>query len=267
MDFGYRLLAPDEPGAVSEERRHGRSRFVILVDHASNRIPRRLGNLGLPAQELERHIAWDIGALAVARHVAAALDAPLIAQSYSRLVIDCNREPSRAASIPTVSELTQIEGNRNLSDEERRARRTEIFEPYHAHIAALLTERAAANVATILIAQHTMTDVFKGVRRSMHAAVLYNRDGRFAHLVLEGLRRETGLIIAENEPYALTDETDYSIPHHAEQHGWPYAEIELRQDLVRGPAEQAKWGQRLAHVLREAERAALLAGLFAPLAS
>jgi len=125
--------------------------------------------------------------------MAEALHAALIAQNYSRLVIDCNRDPAVATSIPTIGEHIEIPGNIGLTAEGVAARRAEIFEPYHRQVRALLDERAAAGRPTILVAQHSMTNVFKGVRREMHAAVLYNRDRRFAGLVLEGLRSEAGL--------------------------------------------------------------------------
>jgi len=250
---GYRLLAPDEPPAFVEIGRERRSNFVIVVDHASRRIPRRLGDLGLPAAELQRHIAWDIGALDVARLVAAELDATLVAQNYSRLVIDCNRDPKVPTSIPTLSESTPIPGNMNLSDEQRAARRREIFDPYHDHVRALLDERQAAGRPTILVSQHSMTDIFKGVRREMHAAVLYNRDRRFPGLVLDILRREPPLQIAENEPYFVSDETDYTIPRHGEERGLPHVEIEIRQDLLLDDAGQREWATRIGNTLRAAE--------------
>jgi predicted N-formylglutamate amidohydrolase len=249
------LIAPDEPAPVYAERRHGRSSFVILVDHASARIPRRLGDLGVPPQELRRHIAWDIGALAVARLAAETLDAALIAQNYSRLVIDCNRDPTVPTSIPTVSELTEIAGNRNLTDAQKLARRRAIFDPYHDHISALLAERIAAGRRTIVVAQHSMTDVFKGIRREMHAAVLYNRDARFAHLVLGRLRGEPGLIVGDNQPYFVSDETDYTIPRHGERTGLPHVEIEIRQDLLADEPGQREWAARIASVLQDAELA------------
>jgi predicted N-formylglutamate amidohydrolase len=250
----YRLLAPDEPPPYIEERLQGISDFVIVVDHASRRIPRRLGDLGLPASELVRHIAWDLGALGVARHLSAALDAPLVASNYSRLVIDCNRDPGVATSIPAVGEHIEIPGNRNLSAEEVAARRIEIFEPYHARIRALLDARAAAGRPTILIAQHSMTDVFKGSRRHMHAAVLYNRDRRFAGAVLDALRAESGLIVGDNEPYFVSDDTDYSVPRHGEARGLLHVEIEIRQDLIVEDRGQEDWAQRLRRVLEAAER-------------
>ncbi len=250
----YGLLSAEEPSPVIEAGLQGRSPFVILVDHASARIPRRLGDLGLPPGELQRHIAWDIGALAVARHVAAALDAPLVAQNYSRLVIDCNRDPAVATSIPTVGESIEIPGNKGLSEEEIAARRREIFEPYHARVRALLDARLAAGRPTILVAQHSMTHSFKGVRRAMHAAVLYNRDRRFAALVLAALRREADLIVGDNEPYFVSDETDYSVPRHGEARGLPHVEIEIRQDLIGDAAGQDEWARRITRVLLEAER-------------
>jgi predicted N-formylglutamate amidohydrolase len=249
---GYRLLAPDEPPPFLELARHGRSDFVIVVDHASRRIPRALGDLGLPPEQLARHIAWDIGALGMARRMSAALDAPLIAQNYSRLVIDCNRDPAVATSIPIIGEHIEIPGNIGLGADQIAARRAEIFEPYHQRVRTLLDERAAAGRPTILVAQHSMTNVFKGVRREMHAAVLYNRDRRFAALVLEALRGESGLVIGDNEPYFVSDETDYTIPRHGEARGLPHVEIEIRQDLISDEAGQDEWARRLCRVLQSA---------------
>lgn len=249
------LLAPDEPPPFAEVRPHGTSNIVIVVDHASARIPRRLKDLGVPPAELQRHIAWDIGALAVALQVSEALDAPLIAQSYSRLVIDCNRDPNSATSIPTISEHTEIPGNFGLTTAQKAARRAEIFDPYHDRIRVLLDARAAAGRPTILVAQHSMTHLFKGSRREMHAAVLYNRDRRFAGRVLDGLSREAGLVVAENQPYFLSDATDYSIPEHGEKRGLPHVEIEIRQDLLLREQGQQEWGERLTRILRDAGRA------------
>lgn len=255
----YKVLEDDEPAACVVSGRRGHSNFVIVVDHASPRIPRRLGDLGLPAAQLQRHIAWDIGALEVARRMAVALDAPLVAQNYSRLVIDCNRDPGVPSSIPLVGERLEIPGNLDLAPAARAARRAEIFEPYHDAIRGLLEERRAAGRTTFLVAQHSMTPVFLGERREMHAAVLYNRDRRFAGLLLDGLRREAGLHVADNEPYFVSDETDYTIPRHGEARGLPHVEIEIRQDLVGDAAGQAEWAERLGRGLRAAERAFLAA--------
>lgn len=253
MSIETALLAADEPAAVTKCLLEGPSNFVIVVDHASARIPRALKSLGVSEAELARHIAWDIGALAVARRVSTALGAPLIAQNYSRLVIDCNRDPQVFSSIPVVSETTDIPGNLRLSDAERAARRSEIFEPYHGCITALLDARAQSGRRTILVAQHSMTNLYKGTLREMHAAILYNRDRRFAGLMLQVLRRDTALHIADNEPYFVSDETDYTIPKHGEARGLPHVEIELRQDLVADEAGQIEWASRLTFALQSAE--------------
>jgi predicted N-formylglutamate amidohydrolase len=247
------LLQPDEPSPVVMFNQGGRSAFVIVVDHAGREIPQCLNGLGVAPDELRRHIAWDIGALAVARHMSAILDAPLIAQHYSRLVIDCNRDPAVASSIPALSEYTVIPGNVRLTQPDAQRRCREIFEPYHQRIRELLDQRHRAGQPTMLVAQHSMTDCYKGERRPMHAAVLYNRDRRLAEGLLAALRRDASLQIAENEPYNLSDETDYTVPHHGEKRGLPHVEIEIRQDLVTDDAGQAKWGERLARALQAAQ--------------
>jgi predicted N-formylglutamate amidohydrolase len=247
------LLEPGDPSPILEFPGEPSSPFLIVVDHASSRIPKRLGSLGLPTSELERHIACDIGALAVARMTAEELGATLIAQCYSRLVIDCNRDPNHAASIPTVSEATPIPGNVHISTAEIDARRTEIFEPYQNRIGAILQARRTRGRRTILVTQHSMTPVYLGSRRSMHAAVLYIRDRSFAGLVLAGLREDPDLLVAENQPYAGSDEIDYTIPRHAESRGLPYVELEIRQDLVAEEIGQRAWSRRVCAALRYAE--------------
>jgi predicted N-formylglutamate amidohydrolase len=251
----YQLLGADEPPAFIELNRHGRSKFVIAVDHASRRIPRRLQNLGLAASDLERHIAWDIGAFAVAQRVSAILDAPLVAQNYSRLVIDCNRDPRTPTSIPSVGEHTPIPGNASLTAEELAARRREVFEPYHDRLRALLDDRQTRDLPTILVAQHSMTNIFEGAARDMHVAILYNRDRRFAQRMLEVLRREPELHVADNQPYFVSDETDYTIPRHGEARGLLHVEIEIRQDLISTETGQEEWAGRIARALRDAESA------------
>jgi predicted N-formylglutamate amidohydrolase len=250
----YRLLSDAEPPPVLEEGSQRRSEFLFTVDHAGARIPERLKSLGLRASELQRHIAWDIGALGVAREAAAALDAPLIAQNYSRLVIDCNRDPAVPSSIPTISETVPIPGNTDLTNGQVEVRRREIFWPYHERIKAVLDARLAAGQRTILVAQHSMTDIFKGVVRPMHAAILYNRDRRFAGLTLDALRREAGLMVADNEPYFVSDATDYTIPVHGEARSLPHVEIEIRQDLLTTPAGQGEWAARIVAALLTAQQ-------------
>ncbi len=248
----FKLLDDDEPGPVTVEREAGASPFVIAVDHASNRIPRRLGDLGLPPEERQRHIAWDIGAAAVARGLSEVLDAACVLQNYSRLVVDCNRSPNVTASVPVVSENTPIPGNRELSAAERLARIREVLDPYQDRIADLLDARDAAKRPSVLVAMHSFTPSFLGEARPWHVGLLYNRDARLAHALMALLAERHDLVVGDNEPYAISDETDYTIPVHGEQRGLIHVEIEIRQDLVADPEGQAAWIERLADLLPRA---------------
>jgi predicted N-formylglutamate amidohydrolase len=247
------LLDADEPRPVIVENETGASPFVITCDHAGNRLPRRLGTLGLGAAELERHIAWDIGAAGVASRLAARIDAILIGQTYSRLVIDCNRAPYASSSIVALSEATPIPGNAGLSAAERDRRRRTVFDPYHARIAAVLDERRRTGQPTVLLALHSFTPVFLGASRPWQCGILYNRDPRFAHIVGK-LLRARGLVVGDNEPYAVSDATDYTIPVHGERRGLPHLELEIRQDLIAAADVQQAWAELLAVLLPEAWR-------------
>jgi predicted N-formylglutamate amidohydrolase len=256
MNIETPLLDRDEPAPVAAEREGGTSPFVIVCDHAGHRIPRVLGSLGLPESELRRHIAWDIGAGAVATRLGALLDAPVVLQRYSRLVIDCNRAPGHETSIAPRSEATEIPGNLDLSDAQKEQRLKTIFAPYHDAIEALLDDRKRRGQETIVIAQHSFTPVFHGVARAWQAGMLYNNDPRLGH-ALGGLLRDEGFVVGDNEPYVLTSTSDYSIPFHAERRGLPYLEIELRQDLIAEAPGQTEWAERLARLLPIAAKAAL----------
>jgi predicted N-formylglutamate amidohydrolase len=251
------LLEPDEPDPVSLENEWGDSVFFLTCEHAGRAFPRRLGRLGLPEAETFRHIAWDIGIGAVGRELSRLLDAAVILQTYSRLVIDCNRDPNVPSSIPEISESTEIPGNHGLDEAARAARVDAIFRPYHNAIAAALDRRAAADRASALVALHSFTPVFKGVPRPWHVAVLFNRDPRLAHALAELLRAEGDLMVGENEPYRVTDLTDYTVPVHGERRGLPHVEIEIRQDLITDPAGQRDWAERLARLLPAAYAAFL----------
>jgi predicted N-formylglutamate amidohydrolase len=246
------LLAEDEPGPFEVVEAGATSAYVITCDHASRRIPRALGSLGLPDAELERHIAWDIGAAALSRKLARALDGWLILQNYSRLVIDCNRALDRPDSIAKSSENTGIPGNRQVSPEDARRRATEIFEPYHACIRGELDRRAALGCSSTLLFVHSFTPRFRDVSRPWHAGVLHLSDARLAAPVLRALRAEPGLTVGENEPYAASELTDYGLVEHAEKRGLPYVELEVRQDLIADERGVDEWAERLERVLRSA---------------
>lgn len=246
------LLAPDEPSAVLVENEHGRSPFVIVCDHASRRLPRSLGHLGLSEEELSTHIAWDIGAAQVARLIAKELDAVLFLQQYSRLVIDCNRPLGAPDSIPELTGGVVVPGNQTLGIEAVQNRVQSIFKPYHDCIAAHLKHRRPTR-PHILLSMHSFTPELYGVRRPFHAGVLYNVDRRFALPVLDMLRADATLVVGENEPYAADEKTDYSIIAHAEKNGHPYVEMEVRQDLITDRAGQQAWAERLVPIMRAAQ--------------
>lgn len=248
----FRLLAADEAPAATVHNEGGQSPFLIVADHAGNLIPPSLDRLGLSKHECARHIAWDIGVASVSRYLADALDATLVQQNYSRLVIDCNRPLGSETSIPEISERTPIPGNVALSADRRALRAREIFKPYHDRIEAELTRRQQAGKEPALIAMHSFTPVFMGNARPWHAGVLYNRDRRLAGILLELMKGEDGLCVGDNEPYSVSDLTDYTIPVHGEGRGLLHVEVEIRQDLIGDASGQRAWAARFAAWLPKA---------------
>ncbi|WP_022972029.1 N-formylglutamate amidohydrolase [Xanthomonas maliensis] len=243
------LLGPDDPAPFEVIGAQARSPWLLIADHAGQRVPMQLAQLGLPQQELDRHIGWDIGIAGVTRHLARLLDAWAITQTYSRLVIDCNRPQDAASRIPEVSDGTLIPGNRGLSEDARQQRVQAIFAPYHARIANELDARQQRGHPTLLVSMHSFTPVMAGSARPWHAGVLYHRDTRLAHRLLHSLRAEPDLVVGDNQPYAVSDATDYAIPVHGERRGLPHVELEIRQDLIADAAGQLAWAQRLARLL------------------
>ena len=241
------LLAPGEPATVVVTNPASDSPVFLVCDHAGRRVPDRLGDLGLPAEEFDRHIAWDIGIAAVSRRIAAALGATLVEQVYSRLVIDCNRPPRVPNSIPETSEATPIPGNRDLSQAERDARRLAIFAPYHDAIDAALAARAGR--PTVLVAMHSFTPVYLGEVRPWQIGTLYGRDDRLARILGRRLEAEGRFVVGDNKPYDVTDETDHTIPVHGERRGLPHVGIEIRQDQIADAAGQAEWADLLIRLL------------------
>ena len=251
LGAGGRLLGPDEPPAFEVLNPEGTARFAILCDHASNRVPRALDNLGLPPAELERHIAWDIGAAAITRRLAAHFDAPAVLAGYSRLVIDCNRRLEDAQSILARSDGTAIPGNRNLTGEDAAARVEGCFEPYHRACTAVLDGMEARGGAVPpVVMMHSFTPVMNGALRPWHAGVLWDGDdGRMALPLLHALRARDGLRVGDNKPYTGTSPHGYTMPTHAARHGRANVQIEVRQDLVADEAGIEHWSGILIKVL------------------
>mgnify|MGYP000859485843 FL=1 len=241
------LLGPSDPPPFRVHRPHGTSRFVLVGDHAGQAVPSALSSLGLPQSELDRHIGWDIGVAGLAEALATRLDAIAIAQTYSRLVIDCNRPLAAPDAIPSESDGTPIPGNQGISEDDRRARVDAIFAPYHQRIAQELDRRDHAD--PILISLHSFTPVFQEHVRPWHVGVLYQRDARLAHALRDALSGEHGLVVGDNEPYSVSDATDYAIPVYGERRGLLHVELEVRQDLVQHGEGQHVWAERLARLL------------------
>lgn len=244
-----------EPEAVTVVNEGGGSPVVLVCEHASNHVPARYAALGLAPEDLRRHIAWDIGAAALARRLSELLDAPLFLSGYSRLLIDCNRPPGSPTSIPPRSEGTLIPGNQTLAADEIARREAAYFAPFQDRIATFLDRRVAAGTPTIVLGVHSFTPVFLGERRVWHAGVLYRDARRLGALLLAGLRADPALAVGDNEPYRIELEEDYTVPVHGDARGLPAALIEVRQDLLGTPQDIEDWARRIAPVLQGAASA------------
>ncbi len=243
------LTASDVPVWLVE-RAGGSSPYVLACDHAGRVIPQKLAGLQLGEHALSTHVAWDLGVAALGRRLSARLDACVVLNNYSRLVIDANRPPGAADSIPTLSERTRIAANDALSAGAVRARVEEVFRPYHQRIDDALEARRDRPSA--LVALHSFTPVYLDEPRPWHVGVLYGRDPRLGRLVLEALRRDPALVVGDNQPYAVSDATDYTIVAHGEQRRIPHVELEVRQDLLATDTGVAAWADRLGCVLEDA---------------
>lgn len=248
------LLQPDEPPAVEVVNPDGKSAAFLLCDHASNRIPRRLGTLGLSEAERADHIAWDPGAANMARRLSALLDAPLVLSGYSRLVIDCNRPLDSTQLTAPVSGGVIVPGNACVTDADRAARLSELHQPYHDTIADMLDARNRR--PTLLLSIHSFTPELDDGPRPWPLSIAYGEDDRLARLLIPALRQD-GTVVGDNQPYAVSAWSDYSIPVHGERRGIPHVLVETRQDGIRTPEAASAWAGRLADAYRRIESQAL----------
>jgi predicted N-formylglutamate amidohydrolase len=243
------LLLPDEDSPLIVVNEQGRSPFVLICEHASRLLPKRLGTLGLPAADLSRHIAWDIGAGSVARVLSRLIDAPLLMQRYSRLVYDCNRPPEAPDAIPEISETIAIPGNANLTADEKLARVRCIYRPFHDGVSALLDSRAAHNLKPLIISIHSFTPVFKGKARAVELGILHDRDARLSSKLIKGFPNVDARL---NEPYGPWDGVLHSLNMHGFARGLQHAMLEIRNDLIDTERGQDEWAQRLSVPLIQA---------------
>lgn len=259
---GGGLLAPDDPAPFEIVNGEGASRVVLLCEHAGRRIPRQLGDLGVPESEFARHIAYDIGAEGVARGLSTALDAPLILQRYSRLVVDCNRAFDSADCMPETSDTTVIPGNQGLTRAARLARYEEIHVPFHTEVSRLL-DRHGRRHRTALVSVHSFTPrlLKDGIERPWQLGLLFNRDDRLARKLMAAIAGLDDTVNAAfNEPYTGNDLTDYAIPVHGEKRGIEHVLVEIRNDLIADEAGQARWAEFLAVAIRAASSTEAEAG-------
>ena len=218
-------------------------------------MPAALDGLGVAREELSRHIGWDIGIGELGALLSDALDAVFIRQTYSRLVIDCNREPGRADAMPEVSDLTVIPGNHDLTPEDRAARVAAIQLPYQEAIGAEIARRDAAGQGTILVSLHSFTPMLRGAgqgaKRPWQVGMLYDRHPAFSQAMIAAFESRGDLTVGDNEPYRM-DIIDYTVPRHAYPEARHYAEIEVRQDLIGATEGCVEWAGRLAMALQQA---------------
>jgi predicted N-formylglutamate amidohydrolase len=243
------LLAAGDPCPVIVTNAGAPGPLLLLGDHAGRAIPAGLERLGLGDAELDLHIAWDIGVAGLGAHLSRLLDACFVSQAYSRLVVDCNRKPGAAGSVAQVSDGVRIPGNLDLFDAARAQRLDAIYRPYQQAIGEAIDVRLATR--PILVSLHSFTPSMNGFDRPWHLGVLHRGDSPFSETVLAALRARLGDAVGDNEPYRM-DETDNTVPLHADPRGLDYLELEVRQDLLADPAGQAAMANLLGPVLLQA---------------
>lgn len=241
----------DEPAPVVVENPHGAGRVLLVCEHASHTLPARYGTLGLGEDVLKSHIAWDPGALAVARLLSQSLDATLIYQNYSRLIYDCNRPPESASAMPVISEIYNIPGNLALDDAERFARTAALYIPFQSGVRDLIDDRAEAGVETVVVTVHSYTPVYHGKQREVEIGLLHDADARLVDAMLEHTKA-SNFRVERNEPYGPQDGVTHTLRLHALPFGLLNVMIEVRNDLIENEEGQRAAADFLSGLLKKA---------------
>ncbi len=228
----------------------GSGAVVITCDHASNAIPPELGGLGLPPDQLDRHIAYDIGAAAVARQLAERLDATAVFAPVSRLVCDVNRDPQRQEPFPPVSDGIAIPGNQALQEAERQARLDAFFHPFHQAVEQAVARAQAVHERVILFAMHSFTPVMDGYERPWQIGFLYQHDPRLFQAFRDVLAARYEFTIGDNQPYSGS-ELYYTMDRHGQARDIQQVTVEVRQDLIAEGEGQAQWAAILAQAVKD----------------
>lgn len=242
------LLGPADPAPFELVNPFATTPLLLVCDHAGRAFPAALGGLGLDEDAADRHIAWDIGAAALTRALARRLDAAAVLATYSRLVIDVNRQPGDPQSIVAVSDGTPIPGNVNLGEADEIARTEAIHWPYHHAVDQAFARLRRIGPEPLFISIHTFTPSLGGVARRWDIGILWNHDPRVAVPLLETLRRHAGVQVGDNEPYSAR-ELAYTLNLHAGAAGMPHAAIEVRQDHCASESGVARWADVLGDAL------------------
>ncbi len=248
------LLNPDERPAAHVLNAHGTAPAVLVCEHASRFIPAALGDLGLDPKAAVSHVAWDIGALDLAKNLMTLLDAPLVAARVSRLVYDCNRPPEAPGAMPSQSEQFTIPGNAALSRDQRDARTRNVYDPFRALLGQVLDQKNMATDGPVMITIHSFTPVFNGQARAVELGVLHDADDRAAQALLAGIRQQTTLHAEMNQPYSATDGVTHTLRDQAGRRGLANVMIEVRNDLIDTPAKAAQIAAQLGPVLHDVIR-------------
>ena len=223
-------------------------RLVVVCEHASNLIPPAWGDLGLSAAQRQSHVAWDPGALGLARGLAQRLQAVLVHATVSRLVYDLNRAPDRPGAMPVRSEVHDIPGNAALPAPERLRRTQSVYLPFHTALHALIAGRIALGLRPVLLTVHSFTPVYFGKPRAVQFGVIHDADPQLAHAIA-GAAGRTGLSTDLNAPYSAADDVTHTLRLHATPYGLPNAMLEVRNDLIAGPAAESAMADLLAPVI------------------
>lgn len=239
------IISKQDGDPVEAVNLDGESDIVLICEHAANRIPRALGDLGLDAETLQSHIAWDPGAAELARRMSDLLDAPLFLQRFSRLVYDCNRPLDTESAVPPRSEVYDIPGNAGLSEAERKARQEAVYLPFRDTVAAFIRKRIAAGRPPAVITVHTFTPVYLGQQRDTELGILHDADARLADAILSLMAGANDLLVARNQPYGPEDGVTHTLKVQALGHGLPNVMFEVRNDLVADAAQQRAMAERL----------------------
>ena len=253
------LLGPGDPPPFSVHNEGGKAPLLLLCDHASKAVPKSLNMLGITDAELSLHVGWDIGGLDSAIELSKQLDAPLVASGYSRLVIDCNRWPNGQGSTPEISDTVHVPRNKGITKEQADARAEACFWPYHREVARQLDRMTEGGRKVCVLVMHSFTPQMKGFKRPWHVGVLWNDDPRLPEPLLAELRKDTSLVVGDNEPYSARDAYEYTLNAHPRPRKLPYCSLEVRQDLMSTPDDARKWGRRLAPPIGAAVAAAIAA--------